>query len=621
MSENTEGSYEEKFVATKLQQEADRCITGVMDVLRMAKISDHCYAYKVRSKSDSRLMEKCSIKQKEKADYSLRDITDVLGLRLVYLFIDDMLDGFTRIAESIAHKGRYPKNVFKEGSPEEIIVYVGNNAVSEVHSSVVSRANDIFGDDIKIDKRESGEGYSSIHIVTRLDVSSQDMFESGDDPQDKLGKDYYLPIEIQIRTVFEDAWGEIDHQYGYTIRKGKTQLQPVHNREQVNRHLKVLKRFADGCMEYAQVIRELATSPPRDANKFSSPVESVDPDEALVAKFKGLRVENKLIVMYTEGRKLKSEASEIERVAGDEGKIHEKYLEAAEVFSDLSDEARRLQGPEARKQLYYYSRMNEAVCLMAAGRFAGGDHAKTALGIYHSLKETYSDYPLLFMRMGQAYGRLGNTEKAIESLKRARDIAKEVVSGGGKEAEAWPENFPKVDYEHFSLAQPKLLGYYLWQESMNKSPEEKARLLLEAYESTLSSSGAPGKDGDVDILNNLLYYAMGYVSTMVAIEGGSKVNKGRSSNKVMEMNARVREHIKEIQQKVDLDGMDVETLDTIQKAFCLLGDKDNAREAAKKLLNKVTDKNIVIGRNTDMILDLYRTAWEIYNGKEWVYSD
>ena len=62
-------------------------------------------------------------------------------------------------------------------------------------------------------------GYSSIHYQVELGEKS----DAGDDLRD-------IQIEFQVRTILEEAWGEIDHKYRYVLSRSGVELpECIHN--------------------------------------------------------------------------------------------------------------------------------------------------------------------------------------------------------------------------------------------------------------------------------------------------------------------------------------------------------------------------------------------------------
>ena len=123
--------------------------------------------------------------------------------------------------------------------------------------------SDGFGD--VVESKEVETGYSSIHLVVWCSVLRE-------------GGPHEVPIEIQIRTVFEDAWGEIHHQLWYQPFRGLIGSEGKHDEMQLKSHLNVLKTFSEGCARYADLIKAQITE--SSSQKHSpgkiTPVESVD---------------------------------------------------------------------------------------------------------------------------------------------------------------------------------------------------------------------------------------------------------------------------------------------------------------------------------------------------------
>jgi ppGpp synthetase/RelA/SpoT-type nucleotidyltranferase len=129
-----------------------------------------------RVKTPASLVQKAS--RPDRIYNSLEDITDVVGLRVVTYFEDNI--------EHVAH-------------------------LIEKHFAVDWERS--------IDKRLHGDpsrfGYRSLHYVCRLTASSDTLIEK-------------FPFEIQIRTILQHAWAEIEHDLGYKYPEAVPQ--PVRRR-------------------------------------------------------------------------------------------------------------------------------------------------------------------------------------------------------------------------------------------------------------------------------------------------------------------------------------------------------------------------------------------------------
>lgn len=548
----------------------------ILKILRDSKIADQCYAYKIRTKPDKKIIEKKQRKRKEKPEYEIKNITDVVGIRLVALFKKDMIDILDSLLNTLAHTVNVKPNPFKQGAPEEVIVYIGNSAFDDVGPNVASVVQNHFKDtEVKIEK--SKEGYTSIHIVARLNNTSQ---------LNEHIPNYHLPVEIQIRTVFEDAWGEIDHKFGYVFRAGKDQGKPVHNADNVMSHLKVLKRFTDACMEYAECIRDEATAA-KDGEISAANVISVESDQDLLKEFENLGVTRDLIDKYISARTAKENATKAFKSKRGEGEA--LYISSADEFRALADRLSNGRNFEefshGERLINYYIRMNEAICLMAVN---GRDYAQAALNIYKSLDSQYTNYPLLKMRLGQALGRLGHYDESILKLKESGQLAETILSQiTGSEGTAWPHDMPRLDYEHLQRTQPKLVGFYIWKKiaaSTEMPPEERATLYLEAHAITekLLSINIPEGDAIAEkksnivyhAHNNLLYYA---VQVFECIKEGASLNQKETEL----LSIKIRKSLTYLEKaKSKLEEHDLRTLETIMRSYIHHLDLDKARVTA-----------------------------------------
>jgi len=105
-------------------------------------------------------------------------------------------------------------------------------------------------------------GYSSIHYQVRLGMNS-DAFEDFKDIQ----------IELQLRTILEEAWGEIDHKYRYVYsRIGDTIPEHIHSG-----FYNLSAYLQAAAMQAEHLCREV------EAYRFSTPRRDKRKKEALVA--------------------------------------------------------------------------------------------------------------------------------------------------------------------------------------------------------------------------------------------------------------------------------------------------------------------------------------------------
>ncbi|MHC4352824.1 MAG: RelA/SpoT domain-containing protein [Planctomycetota bacterium] len=169
----------------------DTLESAAVGVMTMAKAFRDTHAIKWRVKNPEHLVEKiirkCAAERKPfiSIDNYREKITDLVGVRIIHLFEDQWLNIHNEIE----------KNWDVEGSP---VAYnrVGDSAESK-------KLYEENGCDTKVHKY----GYRSVHYLV------------GSSP----GKEKIL-VEIQVRTIYEEAWAETDHVIRYPLLVNDSQL-------------------------------------------------------------------------------------------------------------------------------------------------------------------------------------------------------------------------------------------------------------------------------------------------------------------------------------------------------------------------------------------------------------
>ncbi|MFC7518471.1 hypothetical protein ACFQUU_26010 [Herbaspirillum sp. GCM10030257] len=559
-----------KLSAARLENCGKEAEKRILDAITSSELGAVCYAIRTRVKKESKLVEKVQIKASKKPTYSIKSITDVVGLRLITLFRSEMIDCVERVLDLIAHNAKISPNPFIKQSVEEIIIY----SDAPAHDPFLVKLQELLnkrGVDFQI--AESNNRYSSVHLVCRVSQPVNIVIDGQD-------CEHNVPLEIQVRTVFEDAWGEIDHRFGYVFRQGKNPTIPSANHAQIGPHLKVLKQFADACSQYADTIFGMATTPALQ-NDTSGKILSVGSDDDVLARFAALRIPRNLVDAYVEGRAMRDRAAEVLKDQPDEAP--KLYLSAAKHFGTTCQSLIEEKVPaDAHRLFHYYLAMNEALCLLSTDNEI---YVQKAIELYDALLHEYSQYPLVKFRMAQAYGKLGQPESAIHLYQEVRALITALRQN--LKQGVWTDQLPKSDFEHMSGLLPKLLGYQYWRrgellpinsDDPSAAIEEKALCFQRAYEETVS--GKALRPDDIYISNNMAYYACAYIS----------LANGQENALVGDMLKTIEATAVELEKSNEVirENPDLFLLDTLLRCYEALGHDSNAKRVAKKIASQRT---------------------------------
>ena len=173
------------------------------------------HSLRFRIKTPNRLIEKIIRKKIKEPDrvidiYSYKtEITDLIGLRILHLFKEDWLAVHSFITENFDLK-ETPIAYYRNGdSVKYVKMFKEQGCKVKAHSF----------------------GYRSVHYLVET----------------KVDEILYL-AEIQVRTVFEEGWSEIDHKISYLLSEENTLL---------NQSLLTLNRLSGDADEMGSYIRYL----------------------------------------------------------------------------------------------------------------------------------------------------------------------------------------------------------------------------------------------------------------------------------------------------------------------------------------------------------------------------
>ena len=151
------------------------------------------HSIKYRVKDKEHLIEKIIRKSFEDPaflatykDYE-KNVKDLIGLRTLHLFKEDWVNIHHFLAENWEFYTT-PRANYKKGDPEALL---------GMYAAMGCELN------------EHGNGYRSIHYHLVIRLGRQDMV-----------------AEVQVRTLFEEAWSEIDHYFRYGAKRDSELAEP-----------------------------------------------------------------------------------------------------------------------------------------------------------------------------------------------------------------------------------------------------------------------------------------------------------------------------------------------------------------------------------------------------------
>lgn len=195
-------------------------MNGIHSVRYRVKDAEHLIAKIIRKKIE------IPSKETVTTDNYKSLITDLIGVRALHLFKEDWLPIHNEILTSWDTKEKPVAN-YREGDSDEFIkTFEENGCEKKIHKY----------------------GYRSIHYIIKTQPAKQL---------------YYA--EVQVRTIFEEAWSEIDH----TIRYPYDQDNPI-----FGEFLLILNRLAGSADEMGTFIQVLKTNLKQKESLFESEIES-----------------------------------------------------------------------------------------------------------------------------------------------------------------------------------------------------------------------------------------------------------------------------------------------------------------------------------------------------------
>lgn len=219
----------------------------------------HSLRYRVKDSEHlvEKIIRKTEERQKDEAEKQIKmvnitldnyttEITDLVGVRALHLYKDDWIDIHNNIKESWK-LAENPKAYIRKGDKDAEALFEANGCCHEEHKA----------------------GYRSVHYLIELR------------PRIKT-----IVAEVQVRTIFEEGWSEIDHNVRYPYDLDN----PI-----LNEYLLFFNRMAGSADEMGTYIKMLKSRMEERDNSYRLEIEKlVQENKSIIKELTELKRKSKM---------------------------------------------------------------------------------------------------------------------------------------------------------------------------------------------------------------------------------------------------------------------------------------------------------------------------------------
>jgi len=369
------------------------------------------------------------------------DVTDYGGLRLLCLFEKDILKVHDFLLGSLSSN---------EYDLHECYAYNWDSDSDSFY--VLDKSTSKYFAGYSLTSEEKDSGYKSIHYLVVAPNK--------------------ITIEIQLRTLVQDVWGELEHALSYKkgsvhphIKKSFSLLsKDLQNIDDLFSHLRDISEKEKGGEAYSNY-------------KVGPKCHFMYEDDLIPQVFSG---NTKISEIYNQYWGLVSAQKVIDINALWVGEAR-KYLNELNLLLGISSES------GLDDLIKYWYNMEDAYMMFCEARY------DEAIQIYMSVLETHDDKYCVFYRLGEIYFIKGEHEIALSYFDEAEDL----LDSGVK----------NVYRNHFMIkSKLALIYWYLGEEYLDIALQE----ILEAEEIYVKYSQYVqiSEEDYLDLINNICWYML-----------------------------------------------------------------------------------------------------------------
>lgn len=571
-----------------------------------------CYAIKTRVKSFGDIDEKIRRKRGEgRDDYSFNQIGDLAGIRLVTLYKSEIPNFLQEVLRYLVDSSRIPNGILCNCEIKEILCLYNNdldplvNDIETLHlnSDLVWPLGPTF---------EKRRNYSSVHVLIKVPKKGT-----------HADKTLWIPCEIQIRSVIEDAWAELDHKVKY-VRTRTGRHQGDSEFEHMSNYLDLMKRSVDASSDIADLIRSLMDPRPGRPSNVARNLGEVDyVSKVLELCHVSIDIAERINSLLAKKRSI-DEALES---SDPDVQIKKSYHEIGVSLIKLQEE---LYSAELKFDDKFSGLVKYTILMEAALCFFLADDAQDLVAAAKLYEEISSDpqnkeRPAALFRLAQVYQKQAAlessegpeakayVERAAAAYTKALVLAKKAV--GSPRLRSLHLGSPD-QVTHVIENAGRHIGFLYWNlmkrtRQQGLAPEaEHLDWCVKAFEQALKTwqeSGEFSAPSRIKSANNLVYFALDVDRLLTSLKSiqNNRIDSGEESvpNHQAAHDSRGEGHLAGAIQRAehcDLKGKDVrEAFDIMQKALEGTGEPSEiavakSAESGKQLMSIVSQLDTLV---------------------------
>jgi len=511
------------------------------------------YSRTSRIKARPRMASKVQqLRSTDNADFQPSMLPDVLGFRIITYFQAGILEVLDILLALAQHDLRAGESPFVKDDIRRITLHSSRPDGDPL--SLTRRVDALAkGRGLSVERSSRESLYSSVHVVLCVHVET-DAFD--------VGKILVpLQVEFQLRSVFEEAWGQLSHLLSY----GRSRA--IVDQKTWQLHLGVLKALIDGCIQYAELIKEQSGIDMREAEAETERTRSAASPNEILADLPPLTAA--IRGEFENAFALEDQAQKL----GDDPRAGSKFAEAARAFQQVQASLARDEyiSKDTIERATYIAQTEGTYCRL----FSNEENAiLEAIESYERITQKHSADAVSRYRYGQALRRAQFYDKAIKMLQES--IA--LLSDNEIHKDHWVRSSAYRE-----------LGYVYWLtiETGADISLKKGKLHEAIVNTRLALAVGNDPEENIRSTNNFIYY--GWEERNFEVEAHEyEISDGELRDLLRTLLKAAAEGSPVVGR---FPGLELwSALDTAGRALDYLGEAGEAEQAARKVISLLVEK-------------------------------